>query len=137
MGNRDFMTSNCSLISSSSQSPFSRCFSQGEGWSAINSSVSVFTESRTLMLFSAVSIFRPAMSGGDLAIAGRGQHALADVNRANAAHGYRIHIFTVAEHRNLDADLLSGVEDRRAGRHLDVLAVDRHLDHRDWLAHIE
>ncbi len=74
--------------------------------------------------------------GRDLAIAGRGQHALADVHRADPADGYRVHIFAVAKHRDLDADLRRRIEDRRARRHLDLPTVDRHLHHHGGLAHI-
>jgi hypothetical protein len=35
-----------------------------------------------------------------------------------------------AEMRDLDPGLLAGLEDRRAGRDLQFLSVDRHLGHR-------
>ena len=109
-------TPNFSAISSSSQSPYSRCLSQGEGWSAISSSVRVLTEPRTLSLGLGGHDLPPGHVGRDLAIAGRRQDPLADVHGADPADGHRVHVLAVAEDRDLDPDLLRGVVDRRARR---------------------
>src|SRR5215472_15913822 len=46
-----------------------------------------------------------------------------------AISGYR-ETFVVAEMRDLDPRVFTGLEARRAGRHLDLTAVDRQLGHR-------
>ena len=49
-------------------------------------------------------------------------------HQAHAAGGLQREPFVVAEGRNLDADLLGGVDDQRSGGRLDLAAVDRELD---------
>ena len=53
-----------------------------------------------------------------------GQHPPADVHHAHAAHADRLHLRVVAQHRDVDADLLRGVVDGRPGRDRHRLAVD-------------
>ena len=60
--------------------------------------------------------------------AGRGVHARAHVDDAQAAHADRVVALVVAQHRDVDARFLRRRPDRRAVRHGDRLAVDREAD---------
>ena len=63
-------------------------------------------------------------------IAARGlQRPLAfDLDHADAADAGQAEVFVIAEGGNTDAQLLGGLEDRRAQRHRDGMSVDRKFD---------
>ena len=63
---------------------------------------------------------------GDRVAARRLQRPLPfDLDHADAAHAGQAQVLVVAERGDADAQLLGGLEDRRAQRHRDRVAVDR------------
>ena len=105
---------------SSSQSPECCCRAQGDGWSAISSSSSVFRAARTFSEF--VDTFIPGSTG-------RTHDALSTrascIHHTKPANTDRRLILQMAQRRNRNPIQARGIIDGRARRHLHRLPVDR------------